>query len=102
MTYLPMLSFSATDDLGPVAGLLVFIFGGLGMVVPAPGGIGTFHAMVIAGMSIYGISGPDAFSFAMIIFLMLNIFVNLLMGIISLIIIPIVNKKYHPIRDHDR
>lgn len=102
MTYLPMLSFAATDDLGPVAGLLVFIFGGLGMVLPAPGGIGTFHAMVIAGMSIYGISGPDAFSFAMIIFLMLNIFVNLLMGIISLIIIPIVNKKYLPIREHHR
>ena len=101
MTYLPMMSFDATDHLGPVAGLLVFIFGGLGMVLPAPGGIGTFHAMVIAGLSIYGISGPDAFSFAMIIFLAINICVNLLMGIIALIVLPIVNKKYHPNRNHE-
>lgn len=100
MTYLPLLSFDTTDHLGPIAGLLVFIFGGLGMVLPAPGGIGTFHAMVIAGLSIYGISGPDAFSFAMIIFLAINICVNLLMGIISLIILPMVNKNYHPKREH--
>ena len=101
MTYLPMMSFDATDHLGPIAGLLVFIFGGLGMVLPAPGGIGTFHAMVIAGLSIYGIAGPDAFSFAMIIFLAINICVNLLMGIISLIILPVVNKNYRPNRDHE-
>lgn len=100
MTYLPLLSFESTNHLGPIAGLLVFIFGGLGMVLPAPGGIGTFHAMVIAGLSIYGISGPDAFSFAMIIFLAINICVNLLMGIIALVILPIVNKNYNPIRDY--
>ncbi len=101
MTYLPFLSFEATDQLTPVAGLLVFIFGGLGMVLPAPGGIGTYHAMVIAGLSIYGVSGPDAFSFAMIIFLIINICVNLLMGVASLIAVPLVNKNYHPKRDHD-
>lgn len=100
MTYFPLLSFDATSHLGPIAGLLVFIFGGLGMVLPAPGGIGTFHAMVIAGLSIYGISGPDAFSVAMIIFLGINICVNLLMGIIALIILPLVNKRYHPLREN--
>lgn len=100
MTYFPLLSFDATSHLGPIAGLLVFIFGGLGMVLPAPGGIGTFHAMVIAGLSIYGISGPDAFSVAMIIFLGINICVNLLMGIIALIILPLVNKRYHPHREN--
>lgn len=101
MTYLPFLSFQATDQLSPVAGLLVFIFGGLGMVLPAPGGIGTYHAMVIAGLSIYGVSGPDAFSFAMIIFLLINICVNLLMGVASLIALPLVNKNYHPNREYD-
>ncbi|WP_236974766.1 lysylphosphatidylglycerol synthase transmembrane domain-containing protein [Membranihabitans maritimus] len=94
MTFLPFYSFEATSELGPVAGLLVFIFGGLGMILPAPGGIGTYHAMVIAGLSIYGISGPDAFSFAMIIFIAINILVNLLMGLLSLIILPLYNKNY--------
>lgn len=101
MTYLPLLSIEPTGHLGPVAGLLVFIFGGLGMVLPTPGGIGTYHAMTIAGLSIYGISGPDAFSVAMIIFLMINICVNLLMGVISLIVLPSVNREYHPNRDHE-
>jgi len=101
MTFLPFLSFDTTEHLGPVAGLLVFIFGGLGMVLPAPGGIGTYHAMVIAGLSIYGVSGPDAFSFAMIIFLIINICVNLLMGVVSLILLPTVNKTYNPNREHE-
>lgn len=101
MTYLPLLSFEATEHLSPIAGLLVFIFAGLGMVLPAPGGMGTFHAMVIAGLSIYGIAGPDAFSFAMIIYLAINICINLAMGIISLILLPIVNKNYHPIRHNE-
>lgn len=98
MTYLPFFSFEATAGLGPAAALLVFIFGGLGMVLPAPGGIGTFHAMVIAGLSIYGISGPDAFSFAMIIFLLFNLCVNIFMGVLSFILLPVVNKNYHPVR----
>ncbi len=101
MTFLPFLSFDSTAHLTPVAGLLVFIFGGLGMVLPAPGGIGTYHAMVIAGLSIYGVSGPDAFSFAMIIFLVINICVNLVMGVVSLIALPIVNTNYKPQREHD-
>lgn len=101
MTYFPFFSFEATSGLGPVAALLVFIFGGLGMVLPAPGGIGTFHAMVIAGLSIYGIAGPDAFSFAMIIFLLINIGVNLVMGVLAFILLPFVNKNYHPVRIQD-
>lgn len=98
MTYFPFFSFEATASLGPVAALLVFIFGGLGMVLPAPGGMGTFHAMVIAGLSIYGISGPDAFSFAMIIFILINIGVNLVMGVLAFILLPLINKNYQPIR----
>ncbi len=94
MTYLPFFSFESTSHLSPLAGLLVFIFGGLGMVLPSPGGMGTYHAMVIAALGIFGVSGPDGFSFAMIIFIVINICVNFLTGIISLIVLPLVNKKY--------
>lgn len=94
MTYLPFFSFESTSHLSPLAGLVVFIFGGLGMVLPSPGGMGTYHAMVIAALGIFGVSGPDGFSFAMIIFLTINICVNFLTGIVSLIILPFVNKNY--------
>src|SRR5690625_6096042 len=98
MTYFPCFSFQATSSLGPVAALLVFIFGGLGMVLPAPGGMGTFHAMVIAGLSIYGISGPDAFSFAMIIFLLVNIGVIFVLGVLACILLTWITNNDQPIR----
>lgn len=94
MTYLPFFSFEFTSGLSPVAGLLVFIFGGLGMVIPSPGGMGTYHALIIAALSIFGVAGPDGFSFAMVVFLTINIGVNFLMGIFSLVIMPLYNKNY--------
>jgi uncharacterized membrane protein YbhN (UPF0104 family) len=76
-----------------MAGLMTFVFGGLGIVFPSPGGMGTFHAMVIMALAIYGISGDDAFSFANIQFFSVQLFGCMLNGIIGLIVLPIINKK---------
>lgn len=94
MTYLCFNAFLPTAHLGPQAGLLVFVFASLGMIVPSPGGMGTYHAMVIAGLSLYGISAGDGFSFANIIFFTIQVFGIAILGLLSFILMPILNRGY--------
>ncbi len=96
MMFLCFNSFQPTQHLGMMAGLMTFVFGGLGVVFPSPGGMGTFHVMVITALAIYGISGDDAFSFANIQYFSIQLFGCMLTGIIGLIVLPIVNKKTRP------
>lgn len=98
MTYLCFQSFAPTVGLGPLAGLLVFVFGSLGMIIPTPGGMGSYHALVMAALALYGVSLDDAFSFAMIIFFTINIFGNILFGFIALLFLPSYNRTYQPVR----
>ncbi|MBI5915345.1 MAG: flippase-like domain-containing protein, partial [Bacteroidetes bacterium] len=46
MTWLGFQAFAPTAHLDLRAALTVFAFGTLGMVIPSPGGMGTFHALV--------------------------------------------------------
>lgn len=96
MMYLGFKAFAPTAGLGMMAGLMTFVFGGLGVVFPSPGGMGTFHAMVIAALALYGIHGDDAFSFANIQYFSVQLLGCMLFGIIGLIVLPIANKKKHP------
>jgi uncharacterized protein (TIRG00374 family) len=93
MMFLCFNSFPPTAKLGAMAGLMTFVFGGLGIVFPSPGGMGTFHMMVIMALAVYGIAGDDAFSFANIQFFSVQLFGCMLFGIIGLILLPIINKK---------
>ncbi|MBT8229432.1 MAG: flippase-like domain-containing protein [Saprospiraceae bacterium] len=93
MTYICFFAFGATSHLGPIAGLVVCVFGTLGMVFPSPGGMGSYHLLVSQALIIYGINNADAFSFSNIIFFTIQLFGVILFGIIFLIILPLVNKK---------
>ncbi|MBI1227978.1 MAG: UPF0104 family protein [Bacteroidetes bacterium] len=97
MTWLGFQAFGPTAHLGLLAALTVFAFGTLGMVIPSPGGMGTFHFLVITSLTtFYGIRGDDAFSVANIIFFTIQIGLTSLLGIAALLILPIYNKGYHP------
>lgn len=86
-------AFGPTAHLGFGAALMVFVFGTLGFVVPSPGGMGTFHALAIAGLALYGIGGGDAFSYANIAFFTIQIFYNVVAGVLALVLLPYLNKK---------
>jgi len=93
MTYLCFFSFAPTAHLGLKAGLVIFTFGTLGIVIPSPGGLGTYQFLISEALKIYDISAGDSFSFANIIFFSIQIFCNILLGIIALIMLPLVNKN---------
>lgn len=93
MSYLAFYSFFPTSHLGPTEGLVVFVFGSLGILIPTPGGMGSYHYLVGEALAMYGVNGSDAFSFANIVFFSIQIFINIIFGILSLIILPIINKE---------
>lgn len=96
MTYVCFFSFAPTAHLTPIAGLVVFVLGGWGVVIPSPGGMGTYHFLAQTGLTMYGINGDDGFSWANIAFFSINLGCNVFIGIIALIALPIVNRTYHP------
>ncbi len=92
MTYLMFFSFAPTADLAPVSGLVVFVFGTLGMVIPSPGGMGSYQYLISEGLMLYGVPLAEAFSFANIMFLSVNL-LNVLFGIIAFVFLPIYNRN---------
>ena len=91
--YFNLQAFPPTAQLGASAALMVFVFGTLGFVIPSPGGMGTFHALAIAGLALYGIGGSDAFSYANIAFFAIQIFYNIVGGVLALVLLPILNRR---------
>ena len=91
MNYWMFFAFAPTQHLGPMDGLLVFDFGALGMVFPSPGGMGTYHAMIMESLSIVGVDKIDGFSFAMILFFSVNMLCNVGFGLMGLILLPLLN-----------
>lgn len=96
MTYLCFFSFAPTANLSPLVGLVVFVFGGWGIVIPSPGGMGTYHFLVQTALQIYGINGNDAFSLANIAYFSIQLGGNILFGIMALLLLPVFNRDYHP------
>jgi hypothetical protein len=93
MTYLMFFALKPTSILGPIEGLVVFIFGSLGMVFPSPGGMGSYHFLIEEALKIYGLGLADAFSYANIMFFAIQIFGIILFGILALIFLPLFNRK---------
>jgi glycosyltransferase 2 family protein len=54
MTYLVFFSLSASSDLPVIFALTAFVMGGIGMVFPSPGGIGSYHFAIIMSFVAYG------------------------------------------------
>lgn len=96
MTYLCFFAFAPTAHLSPLAGLVVFVFGAWGIVIPSPGGMGTYHFLAQTALGIYGVSGDDGFSWANISFFSIQLGCNVLIGLLAIFLLPIINKNYSP------
>jgi len=92
MTYLFFFAYAPTEHLGAVAGLVTFVFGSLGIVFPSPGGMGSYHFLISQALILYGVNGFEAFTFANMLFFAVVLFCNVLLGVISLIFLPILNR----------
>lgn len=96
MTYLNFHAFAPTAHLSMLAALVTFVLGGWGIVIPSPGGMGTYHFLAQLALSIYGVAGDDAFSWANISFFTIQLGGNVAIGLASWLLLPVVNRNYHP------
>ncbi len=92
MPYFIFFALEGTSHLGASAGLTVLLFGTAAMIVPVPGGVGTFELMVPAALSLYGIAATLAKSYTLITHA-IQIMVVLGVGIISVLYFVIKSQK---------
>ena len=93
MMYGSFLMFDYSRSLRSVDALMVSVCGSLGTILPTPGGVGGYHAMVMEGMTILGIPSDEAISFAMITYLILNVICVVGFGVVSVIGLFLYNRK---------
>ncbi|MDG2059172.1 MAG: lysylphosphatidylglycerol synthase transmembrane domain-containing protein [Flavobacteriales bacterium] len=55
MTYVCFFAIEETSHLTISDGLFLLVLGGIGMVIPTPGGLGSYHAIVMIGLSVLGV-----------------------------------------------
>ncbi|MDA8930835.1 flippase-like domain-containing protein [Bacteroidia bacterium] len=94
MPFFIFYAFSGTSHLGFGAGLTVLLFGTAAMIVPIPGGVGTFEVMVPKALAIYGIAKKSdlATSYVLVTHAIQSI-VIIGVGIVSIIYFVLKSRK---------
>ena len=103
MTYICFFSMAETTSLTIADGLFILVLGGIGMVIPTPGGVGSYHAIVMIGLAVLGVgfinlNPPDgeitpALVFPTVVHVAQTL-VAIIMGLISLIVLFLSKKKF--------
>ena len=102
MTYICFSCMQETSHLTAGDGLFLLVLGGIGMVIPTPGGIGSYHAIVMIGLSVLGVGtvylgkGGDPTNPALIFPTIVHVaqtLVAIIMGSLSLIVLFLSKKK---------
>ncbi len=91
MAYIVFFSIPASSRLGIDAGLAVLVFGSIGMMV-VQGGIGIYPAIVAETLVLYGVASAQGYALGWLIWTSQNITI-VMVGIISLILLPILNNR---------
>ena len=91
MLYCIFFAFGFTSQLGPMAGLTVFVLGSFGMVAPVQGGIGPYEFMIVEGLVLYGVQRTYGLAIALLAHFS-TLIMLLVFGLIALIILPFINE----------
>lgn len=93
MGYITFFAYGDTHGLGLMAALTVLAVGSIGMVVPSPGGIGSYHYFVqMAMVELYGLTAESGLTFATILHTT-QIALILVVGTISMLLAMAIERK---------
>jgi len=93
--YSTYMGFFAMQDMakyGIKGALSALTFGSFGMIIPSPGGIGSFQYAVQQVIMLYGVSPEKGLSLGMLIWVAQTSIV-ILFGTIAFVLLPLINKK---------
>ncbi|HLX92602.1 MAG TPA: lysylphosphatidylglycerol synthase transmembrane domain-containing protein [Puia sp.] len=91
-TYMGFFAMPGMRVYGVKAALSALTFGAIGMVVPSPGGIGSYQYAVQQVLLVYGISEAQGLSLGILIWFCQTA-ILLIFGTLSFVLLPILNKK---------
>ena len=91
-TYMGFFAMQGLHEYGIKAAFSTLSFGSIGMVVPSPGGIGSYQYAVQQVLLLYGISPEKGLSLGMLIWFAQTGIV-IIFGTLSFILLPVFNKK---------
>jgi len=91
MAYIVFFSIPASSSLSIDAGLAVLVFGSIGFMV-VQGGIGIYPAIVAETLVLYGVASVQGYALGWLIWTSQNLTI-VLVGIISLLLLPILNNR---------
>jgi len=106
MTYICFFCMEETSHLTAGDGLFLLVLGGIGMIIPTPGGVGSYHAIMMIGLSVLGVGtvylgkGGDPTNPALIFPTIVHVaqtLVAIIMGSLSLIVLFLSKKKNNAI-----
>ena len=92
--YLPFKAFSCTEGISAQDTLTIFVLSTYGVVVPSPGGMGTWHFITIELLALFGISRDPcgrAYAFVTHGYQDLTFLIG---GFLLLLLLPVINKNY--------
>ena len=92
MTYVCFFAIVETENLNIFDGVYILVIGGLGMVVPSQGGIGSYHLAVKIGLVGIGIAAQPALLFAFAVHTAQTL-MTIIFGIISSLLLLSHNKS---------
>lgn len=96
--YTAFFAFDFTSSLPISAGFIAFAMCSLSVLAPVQNGIGAWHFMVITTLVAYDVEVTSAKSFALIVHTAQTLWITLV-GVVAIIILPIINRHYDPIRN---
>ncbi|MBS1916061.1 MAG: flippase-like domain-containing protein [Bacteroidetes bacterium] len=91
-TYMGFYAMPGMREYGIKAALSALVFGAIGMIVPSPGGIGSYQYAVQKILLVYGISEAKGLSLGILIWFSQTV-ILLISGTLSFILLPVLNKK---------
>ena len=83
MTYVVVFALPETAHLSPADGLYLLLVGGVGMVIPASGGIGAFHSAMRLGFIVLGLGSEIGVTFGFLVHTP-HTLIALILGLISI------------------
>lgn len=90
--YIGFYAFPQIAHLGIKGSLSVLTFGSLGMIIPTPGGIGSYQYMIIETLQLYDIDKVKAFAFGNVLWAAQTI-ILVIFGLISMFLLPLFNRR---------
>lgn len=91
-TYMGFFAMNGMSHFGIKGALSALTFGSFGMIIPSPGGIGSFQYAIQQVMILYGVTPEKGLSLGMLIWFA-QTGIIIIFGTIAFLILPVVNKK---------